>query len=86
MVGIAAAVTGREGWAGLGTAKTMDSLDLRTWPLEAAEPLPMLNTLSLDSDFATPVLSAGDGTAWGNNNQATLRLRSIFTTSSYIHS
>ena len=61
VVGIAAVVTVAEG--GLGTAKTPDSLDLRAWPPETAEPLPTLNTLSLDSDFATPVLPEGDGTA-----------------------
>ena len=60
--GIAAALTVAE--CGLGTASTPepDSLDLRAWPPEATELLPRLNTLSLDSDFATPMLSAGDGT------------------------
>ena len=65
VAGIAAAAKVDEG--GLGRVKTPDSLDLRAWPPppapETAEPLPTLNTLSLDSDLATPVLPAGDGAA-----------------------
>ena len=65
VAGIAAAAKVDEG--GLGRVKTPDSLDLRAWPpppeTETAEPLPTLNTLSLDSDLATPVLPAGDGAA-----------------------
>ena len=64
MADIAAAAKVDEG--GLGRVKTPDSLDLRAWPpppAETVEPLPTLNTLSLDSDLATPVLPAGDGAA-----------------------
>ena len=63
VAGIAAAAKVDEG--GLGRVKAPDSLDLRAWPppAETAEPLPTLNTLSLDSDLATPVLPAGDGAA-----------------------
>ena len=60
---------------GLGRVKTPDSLDLRAWPpppaeTETAEPLPTLNTLSLDSDLATPVLPAGDGAACGKSKDS----------------
>ena len=71
VAGIAAAAKVDEG--GLGRVKTPDSLDLRAWPPEtpetAVEPLPTLNTLSLDSDLATPVLPAGEGAAWGKGRR-----------------